>query len=76
MTDLRERLRIGEERLEEVNEVLLDPKNEIVNQLLEVIERLVQRKQELKITIGNQDPPIATAGSLGKESPKWNGTTV
>lgn len=39
MTDLRERLRIGEERLEEVNEVLLDPKNEIVNQLLEVIEK-------------------------------------
>lgn len=39
MMDLRERLRIGEERLEEINDVLLDPKNEIVNQLLEVVER-------------------------------------
>jgi len=39
MTDLRERLKIGEERLEEVNAVLLNPKNEIVTQILEVVEK-------------------------------------
>ncbi|MEA3239050.1 MAG: hypothetical protein U9Q94_04645, partial [Candidatus Bipolaricaulota bacterium] len=39
MSDLRERLRIDEEQLHAINEFLLDPKNEVVNRFLEVVER-------------------------------------
>ena len=39
MTDLRERLRISEERLREVNEFILDPANELINRLLEIVEK-------------------------------------
>jgi len=39
MGKLREFLRIGEERLAEVNRVITDPDNESVNRLLEIVER-------------------------------------
>ena len=39
MSDLRERLKISEERLREINEFILDPKNELINRLLELVER-------------------------------------
>jgi hypothetical protein len=39
MEQLRELLRIGEERLAEVNRVITDPDNESVNRLLEIVER-------------------------------------
>ncbi|MBW2340053.1 MAG: hypothetical protein JRF50_06845 [Deltaproteobacteria bacterium] len=39
MTDLRERLRISEERLEEINDFILDPNNELINKLLEIVEK-------------------------------------
>ena len=39
MIDLRERLKISEERLREINEFILDPKNELVNSLLEIVEK-------------------------------------
>ncbi|MBI5302041.1 MAG: hypothetical protein HY868_07875 [Chloroflexi bacterium] len=39
MENLRDRVRIEEERLVEVNAVLADPNNESVNRLLEIVER-------------------------------------
>ena len=39
MSNLRELLRIAPESLEEVNKYLLDPNNELVNRLLEIVER-------------------------------------
>ena len=39
MSDLREKLRIDSKPIEEINAFLLDPSNEIINQLLEVIDK-------------------------------------
>jgi bifunctional DNA-binding transcriptional regulator/antitoxin component of YhaV-PrlF toxin-antitoxin module len=39
MTNLRERLKISEKRLREINEFILDPKNELINSLLEIVEK-------------------------------------
>ena len=39
MTDLRDSLNISGDRVEEINTLLTDPNNEIVNELLEVVER-------------------------------------
>ena len=39
MSDLRERLKISEERLKEINEFILDPKNELINRLIELVEK-------------------------------------
>lgn len=39
MTDLRQRLRISEQQLEEINDFILDPENELINQLLDLVER-------------------------------------
>ena len=39
MSNLRELLKISEERVAEINALLADPSNEIVNELLEVVER-------------------------------------
>ncbi len=39
MSDLREKLRISEESLEAVNRYIVDPDNDLVNRLLEIIER-------------------------------------
>ncbi len=39
MSDLRERLKISEERLREVNDFILDPENELINSLLEIVEK-------------------------------------
>ena len=39
MSDLRDRLRIDEKQLRAINDFLLDPKNEVVNRFLEVVER-------------------------------------
>jgi hypothetical protein len=38
MNELREMLHISEDRLEEINQLLADPENESVNQLLEIVE--------------------------------------
>ncbi|MCJ7774986.1 MAG: hypothetical protein MUP08_01235, partial [Desulfobulbaceae bacterium] len=39
MSNLRERLKISEERLREVNDFILDPENELINSLLEIVEK-------------------------------------
>ena len=39
MANLRERLKISEERLREVNDFILDPENELINSLLELVEK-------------------------------------
>lgn len=39
MTDLRERLKINKKRLKEVNDFILDPDNELINRLLEIVEK-------------------------------------
>jgi len=39
MSDLRDNLKITTARLDEINDFLLDPNNELVNQLIEIIER-------------------------------------
>ncbi len=38
MSDLRDRLKISEESLKEINDLILDPQNEIINRLLEIVE--------------------------------------
>ena len=39
MTDLRQRLRIREQELKEINDFIVDPENELINQLLDLVER-------------------------------------
>ncbi len=39
MSDLRQKLKISEKRLQEINDFLLDPKNEIVNAVLKLVEK-------------------------------------
>jgi bifunctional DNA-binding transcriptional regulator/antitoxin component of YhaV-PrlF toxin-antitoxin module len=39
MSNLRERLKISEERLGEINDFILDPENELINSLLELVEK-------------------------------------
>lgn len=39
MTDLRERLRISEQRLKEVNDFILDPNNDLINRFLEIVDK-------------------------------------
>ena len=39
MSNLRERLKISEERLREINDFILDPENELINSLLELVEK-------------------------------------
>ncbi len=40
MANLRERLKIARERLDEINSFLLDPNNELVNRLISIVEKL------------------------------------
>jgi len=37
MSDIRDRLKISEKRLDEINNFLLDPENELINKLLEIV---------------------------------------
>jgi hypothetical protein len=39
MTDLRERLRISEQRLKEVNDFILDPNNDLITRFLEIVDK-------------------------------------
>lgn len=39
MTDLRDRIKISAGRLDEINAFLTDPNNELINQILEVVQR-------------------------------------
>jgi len=39
MSDLRNRLKISAEKLDRINQFLLDPENDLINRLLEIIER-------------------------------------
>ena len=39
MSNLRELLKISEDRLEDINQLLIDPNNIIVNELLAVVEK-------------------------------------
>ncbi len=39
MSDLRNRLKIAPDRLEEINRFLLDPQNELINEFLEIVEK-------------------------------------
>lgn len=61
MSDIRERLRIPAERLDEINKYLLDPSNPLINSLLDLVEkyggveeinRKAQEAGELKSLIG------------------------
>jgi len=38
MSDLRDRLKIAPDRLEEINQFLLDPQNELINELIKIVE--------------------------------------
>ena len=38
MSDLRDRLKISEESLKEINDLILDPQNEVINKFLEIVE--------------------------------------
>ncbi len=39
MSDLRQRLMIGEDSLRQINELLLDPGSEVINELLRIVEK-------------------------------------
>jgi hypothetical protein len=39
MSDLRQKLKISQKRLQEINDFLLDPKNEVVNAVLQLVEK-------------------------------------
>jgi bifunctional DNA-binding transcriptional regulator/antitoxin component of YhaV-PrlF toxin-antitoxin module len=38
MADLRERLRISDQRLKEINDFILDPNNDLINRFLEIVD--------------------------------------
>ena len=68
MSNLRERLKISEERLREVNDFILDPENELINSLLEVVEKYGWEgltTKNLK-TAMNQVKDFLPWGGLGK----------
>jgi len=44
-SDLRERLRIGTDRLDEINALLLDPQSRVVNDLLKVVAKYGTRRR-------------------------------
>jgi DNA-binding phage protein len=51
MSNLRERLRISDARVREINDFLLDPNNEVVNAVLQLVEKFggpeeINRKAE------------------------------
>ncbi|MCP4748562.1 MAG: hypothetical protein GY874_20870 [Desulfobacteraceae bacterium] len=51
MTDLRDKLKISSQRIDEINAFLLDPNNELINKLLEIVEKFggpdeINRKAE------------------------------
>ena len=39
MANLREKLRISEDHLKEINDFLLDPNNAVINALVELVEK-------------------------------------
>jgi len=69
MSNLRENLRISQEAVEEINDFLTDPNNELINDLLEIVERYggpeeinrkaseARRLENLMARLGDEDSP-------------------
>jgi hypothetical protein len=69
MSNLRENLRISQEAVEEINDFLTDPNNDLINDLLEIVERYggpeeinrkaseARRLDNLMARLGDEDSP-------------------
>ncbi|RLE34899.1 hypothetical protein DRJ24_03250 [Candidatus Acetothermia bacterium] len=76
MTDLRDRLRIPRENLEEINRAILDPKNEIVNEFLAIVSRYgtpeeINRKAKEARALPNLLRRLEEIGSPYREEIEW-----
>lgn len=76
MTDLRERLRIAESQLAAINDLILDPGNEAINGLLEVVARYgtpeeINRKAAEARKLENLMARLRESGSPYLEDVEW-----
>ena len=76
MNDLRQRLKIWEGRLDEINAFLLDPQNELINRLLEIVEKFggpeeINRKARAAGQIENLMARLAAQGSSYVADLEW-----
>jgi DNA-binding phage protein len=76
MSDLRNLLKIAEERLAEINALLTDPDNELINELLEVIEAFggpqeINRKAREAVRFENLTERLKAAKSPYLEDLNW-----
>ena len=78
MTDLRDRIKISPKRLEEINAFLTDPNNELINQLLEVVQRYgdpeeINRKAQEAGTFENLTERLRQIDSPYVQDIEWLG---
>jgi hypothetical protein len=76
MSDLRNMLKISADRLDEINALLIDPENELINDLLEVIEefggpREINRMAEEASAFENLMIRLKDSGSPYTEDLEW-----
>jgi len=76
MSDLRKRLAIREEYLEQINDFLTDPKNEAINEFLEIVEKHggpeeINRKAEAARALPNLLDRLRQSGSPYLSDLEW-----
>jgi hypothetical protein len=76
MSDLRERLRIPQAHIEEINRFLLDPDNQVVNQVLELVEKhggpeAINRKAEQARSLEGLLARLKDSGSPYMKDIEW-----
>ncbi len=76
MSDLRERLRIDEEHVRAINDFLLDPNNQVVNAVIELVEKYggpeeINRKAERARNLDNLMTRLRESGSPYFEDVEW-----
>ena len=76
MANLREKLRISEDHIREINDFLLDPENVIVNALIELVEKYggpeaINKKAEEARKLGNLIGRLKDSGSPYHADIEW-----
>ncbi len=76
MSNLREKLRISEDRIRQINDFLLDPNNEIVNAVIELVEKYggpeaINKKAEEARQLPNLMARLRDSGSTYLKDVEW-----
>ncbi len=76
MSDLRDRLKISQDRLEAINKFLLDPQNELINELLKIVDKYggpeaINRKAAEARDLGNLKGRLKAMGSPYLADLQW-----